>query len=95
MRELDARYLLYRSQNLQENMRWKALAEIYTMYSFAPLSNLKIFANFGRARSRLYRSRILQVNTYAFESSRRDLHNVLLCTALQSQFFVKNCQHFR
>ena len=27
---------------------------------------------------------------YAFESSRRDLHNALLCTALQSQFFVKN-----
>ena len=27
---------------------------------------------------------------YAFESSRRDLHNALLCTALQSQFVVKN-----
>ena len=26
---------------------------------------------------------------YALESSRRDLHNALLCTALQSQFFVK------
>ena len=24
-------------------MRWKALAEIYTMHSFAPVSNLKIF----------------------------------------------------
>ena len=24
---------------------------------------------------------------YAFESSRRDLHNALLCTALKSQFF--------
>ena len=32
-----------RSQILQLNMRWKALAEIYTMHSFAPLSNLKIF----------------------------------------------------
>ena len=32
---------------------------------------------------------------YAFESSRRDLHNALLCTALQSQFFVRNCQNFR
>ena len=28
---------------LQVNTRWKALAEIYTMHSFAPLSNLKIF----------------------------------------------------
>ena len=27
---------------------------------------------------------------YAFESSCRDLHNALLCTALQSQFFVKH-----
>ena len=38
-----ARSRLYRSQILQVNTRWKALAEIYTMHSFAPLSNLKIF----------------------------------------------------
>ena len=38
-----ARYRLYRSQILQQNMRWKALAEIYTMHSFAPVSNLKFF----------------------------------------------------
>ena len=31
---------------------------------------------------------------YAFESSRRDLHNALLCTALYSHFFVKICQFF-
>ena len=35
-----ARYRLYRSQLLQQNIRWKALAEIYTMHSFAPVSNL-------------------------------------------------------
>ena len=35
-----ARYRLYRSQILQQNMRWKALAEIYTMHSFALVSNL-------------------------------------------------------
>ena len=29
------------------------------------------------------------VRKYAFESPRRDLLNALLCTALQSQFFVK------
>ena len=34
-----ARYRLYRSQILQENMRWKTLAEIYTMHSFAPFWN--------------------------------------------------------
>ena len=38
-----ARSRLYRSQILQVNTRWKALAEIYTMHSFAPVSNLKIF----------------------------------------------------
>ena len=38
-----ARSQLYRSQILQLNTRWKALAEIYTMHSFAPFSNLKIF----------------------------------------------------
>ena len=33
-----ARSLLYRRQILQENIRWKALEEIYTMYMcFAPL----------------------------------------------------------
>ena len=34
-----ARSRLYRNQILQENMRWKALAEIYTMHSFAPFWN--------------------------------------------------------
>ena len=40
---IRARSRLYRSQILQVNTRWKALAEIYTMHSFAPFSNLKIF----------------------------------------------------
>ena len=34
-----ARSRLYRSQILQVNTRWKALAEIYTMHSFAPIWN--------------------------------------------------------
>ena len=38
-----ARSRLYRIQILQVNMCWKALAEIYTMHSFAPFSNRKIF----------------------------------------------------
>ena len=38
-----ARSRLYRSQILQVNTRWKALAEIYTMNSFAPFFNLNIF----------------------------------------------------
>ena len=38
-----ARSRLYRSQILQVNMRWKALAEIYTMHSFAQLQNHMFF----------------------------------------------------
>ena len=34
---------LYRRRFLQVNTRWKARAEIYTMHSFAPFSNLNFF----------------------------------------------------
>ena len=39
----SARSRLYRSQILQVNTRWNALAEIYTMHSFAPCSYLIFF----------------------------------------------------
>ena len=42
-----ARSRLYRRRFLQVNTRWKALAEINTMHSFAPFSNL----NFLRQKS--------------------------------------------
>ena len=55
---LRARSRLYRSEILQANMRLKALAEIYTMHSFAQLCNLNFcqdlpknslnFAKFGK-----------------------------------------------
>ena len=38
-----ARSRLYRSQILQVNTRWKALAKIYTMHPFAPFSDLNLF----------------------------------------------------
>ena len=41
-----ARSRLYRSQILQVNMRLKALAEIYTMHSFAQLCNLNFLSKF-------------------------------------------------
>ena len=41
-----ARSQLYRSQNLQENMRLKALAEMYKMHSFAQLLE-SIIENWG------------------------------------------------
>ena len=34
---------IHRRRFLQVNTRWKALAEIYTMHSFAPFSNLNFF----------------------------------------------------
>ena len=50
--------------------------------------SLACFGKLWGARSRLYRSQILQVNSkYSLESSCRDLHNALLCTVLWSQNF--------
>ena len=43
----SARSRLYRSRFLQVNTRWKALAEIYTMHSFAPLLE-SICENWGK-----------------------------------------------
>ena len=37
-----ARYLLYRRQILQENIRWKALDEIYNIYMFLHRSEVNI-----------------------------------------------------
>ena len=44
-----ARSRLYRSQLLQLNMRSKALAEVYTMHSFAQFCTLKCLTNFAKA----------------------------------------------
>ena len=46
-----ARSLLYRRQILQENIRWKALDEIYKIYMLLHRSDLnisEIFVNFFR-----------------------------------------------
>ena len=43
-----ARSRLYRGQILQENMRLKALAEIYTMQPFAQLWNLNFLSKFAK-----------------------------------------------
>ena len=42
----QARYLLYRRQILQENIRWKALDEIYKLYVLLHRSDLNISENF-------------------------------------------------
>ena len=43
-----AHSLLYRRQILQENIRWKALDEIYKIYMLLLRSDLNILANFQR-----------------------------------------------
>ena len=48
-----ARSRLYRRRFLQANTRWKALAEIYTMHSFAPFSNLNFFVKNRQKKLRL------------------------------------------
>ena len=41
---------LYRSGSLQPNIRWKPLAEIYTIHSFAPLCNrIFVFQKFDQS----------------------------------------------
>ena len=52
-----ARSRLYRGQILQENMRLKALAEIYTMHSFAQLCNLNICQHFAKMFAKFCRLR--------------------------------------
>ena len=46
-----ARSLLYRRQILQENIRWKALDEIYKVYMLLLRSDLNISANFRQTFS--------------------------------------------
>ena len=41
-----ARSLLYRRQILQENIRWKALDEIYKMYMLLHRSDINVSAEF-------------------------------------------------
>ena len=57
-----------------------------------PLDLGDLYAESGQTLQRSL-SAVIEANfarKYAMESSRRDLHNALFCTALQSQFFVKN-----
>ena len=47
----EARSLLYRRQILQENIRWKALEEIYKIYMLLHRSDLNISEIFRRSFS--------------------------------------------
>ena len=62
-----ARSRLYRRRFLQVNTRWKALAEIYTMHSFAPFSNLNFFV---KNRQKLFATEVMNfINSIANNSN--------------------------
>ena len=54
-----ARSLLYRRQILQENIRWKALDEIYKIYMLLQRSDLNISENFRQTFSH-FLAKVLQ-----------------------------------
>ena len=49
-----ARSLVYRRQILQENIRWKALEEIYNIYMLLHRSDLNISENFRQTFSHFF-----------------------------------------
>ena len=55
-----ARSLLYRRQILQENIRWKALGEIYKIYMLLHRSDLNISSEIRRILSLIFLE-ILQI----------------------------------
>ena len=80
-----ARSRLYRSQFLQVNPRWKALAEIYTMHSFAPFLE-SIIENWGKKN--------LAKTTPKKEKTRKREAIKQLAPFSNLKFFVKNRQNF-
>ena len=93
-----ARSRLYRGQILQENMRLKALAEIYTMHSFAQLCKLKFCQKFANISAKFCNflagsfSAVSKRNfarKYAFDSIFQALQDLPSFAPLQSQNFRK------
>ena len=81
-----ARSLLYRRQILQENIRWKALDEIYKIYMFLHRSDLNSSANFRRffgvikirnAKKRKEKEEMLKVRFFQISSSASPAHRPL------------------
>ena len=66
-----ARSLLYRRQILQENIRWKALDEIYKIYMLLHRSDLNISAKFRRFWGAF--SKLEKLRSSIFFKFRRDI----------------------
>ena len=76
-----ARSLLYRRQILQENIRWKALDEIYKIYMLLHRSDLNISENFRQKISHFW----------------QDLQNFVIFeffSLIFAQILMKFCRNF-
>ena len=85
---LAARSRLYRSELLQVNTRWKALAEIDTMHSFAPLWNPK--SKTGEKRTWPKQPRKKE-KTRKREAIKRSTSSHSFAPFSNIKIFVKNC----
>ena len=77
----SARSLLYRRQILQQNIRWKALNEIYKIYMLLHRSDLNISENF-RQTSRIFRQNLQKFIIFEFFS------------LIFAQILMKFCRNF-
>ena len=83
---------LYRRQILQENIRWKALVEIYKIYMLLHRSDLNISEHFRQTfphfSANFYKSHVLKI---LFIDCRSDFDEILL----EFRRYFKNVEHFR
>ena len=77
-----ARSLLYRRQILQENIRWKALDEIYKIYMLLHRSDLNISENFRRCFSHFFGKNLQKFFIFEFFS------------LIFAQILMKFCRNF-
>ena len=88
-----ARSLLYRRQILQENMRLKALAGIYTMHSFAQAKNsltFKICKNLEKLASFFENFRNCLIKFYQFFRKKCDFREVQRSALCRSRRELSN-----
>ena len=75
-----ARSLLYRRQIVQEDIRWKALDEIYKIYMLLHRSDLYIFEHFRQTLSHFFGEILLFVLKFF--------------SLIFAQIFMKFCRNF-
>ena len=78
----QARSLLYRRQILQENIRWKALDEIYKIYMLLHRSDLNISENFRQKFPHFWQKKLQNFVIFEFFS------------LIFAQILMKFCRNF-